>query len=124
MQGRRKQIDIGAAEGVGLLKRSRVRFLGLESVLGVFGGDLKNAPTVGIEPMTSRSLGGHHIHYTTATEWNPWGYPGHIWHRTPGATLVTYGIEHLELPWAHMALNPWSYPGYIWHRTPGATLVT
>ncbi|KAH3876838.1 hypothetical protein DPMN_000688 [Dreissena polymorpha] len=30
-------------------------------------GDLKNAPTVGIEPMTSLLLGGHHIHYTTAT---------------------------------------------------------
>ncbi|KAH3884281.1 hypothetical protein DPMN_008260 [Dreissena polymorpha] len=36
-------------------------------VLGVFGEDLKSAPTVGIEPVTSRSLGGHHIHYTTAT---------------------------------------------------------
>ncbi|KAH3895412.1 hypothetical protein DPMN_019576 [Dreissena polymorpha] len=42
------------------MKRSRVR------VLVVFEGDLKNAPTVGIEPETSRSLGGHHIHYTTA----------------------------------------------------------
>ncbi|KAH3790410.1 hypothetical protein DPMN_168609 [Dreissena polymorpha] len=42
------------------MKRSRV------SVLGVYGGDLKKAPTVGIEPETSRSLGGHHIHYTTA----------------------------------------------------------
>ncbi|KAH3699475.1 hypothetical protein DPMN_074431 [Dreissena polymorpha] len=30
-------------------------------------GDQKNAPTAGIEPVTSRSLGGHHIHYTTAT---------------------------------------------------------
>ncbi|KAH3867561.1 hypothetical protein DPMN_030693 [Dreissena polymorpha] len=28
----------------------------------------KNAPTVGIEPVISRSLGGHHIHYTTATK--------------------------------------------------------
>ena len=35
------------------LKRSRVRFLGLEPVLGVNGGKLKNAPTVGIEPLTS-----------------------------------------------------------------------
>ena len=49
------------------LKCSRVHFLGLEPVLGVYGGDLKNAPTVGIEPMTSLSLGGHHIHYATAT---------------------------------------------------------
>ena len=32
----------------GLLKRYRVRFLGIESVFGVFGGvDHKNAPTVG-----------------------------------------------------------------------------
>ena len=36
------------------LKRSRVRFLGLEPVLGVYGGNLKNAPTVGIEPLMSR----------------------------------------------------------------------
>ncbi|KAH3856334.1 hypothetical protein DPMN_098920 [Dreissena polymorpha] len=49
------------------LKRSRVRFLGLKPVLGVFGGYLKNARTVGIDPVTSRSLGGHHIHYATAT---------------------------------------------------------
>ncbi|KAH3822562.1 hypothetical protein DPMN_124346 [Dreissena polymorpha] len=41
--------------------------MGLEPVLGVFGRDLKNAATVGIESMTSRSLGGHHIHYATAT---------------------------------------------------------
>ncbi|KAH3700866.1 hypothetical protein DPMN_075847 [Dreissena polymorpha] len=47
------------------LKRSRVRFLGLEPVLGVYVG--KNAPTVGIEPVTSRLLGRHHIHYATAT---------------------------------------------------------
>ncbi len=39
------------------MKRSRVRFLGLEPVLGVYGGDLKNASIVGIEPVTSRSLG-------------------------------------------------------------------
>ncbi|KAH3847790.1 hypothetical protein DPMN_090120 [Dreissena polymorpha] len=51
----------------GVLKRSRVRFLGLEPVFCVFGGDLKNAPTAGIEPMTSQLLGGHHINYTTAT---------------------------------------------------------
>ncbi|KAH3876773.1 hypothetical protein DPMN_000623, partial [Dreissena polymorpha] len=44
------------------MKRSRVRFL------GVYGEDLKNAPAVGIEPVTSRSLGGHHIHYATATK--------------------------------------------------------
>ncbi|KAH3735431.1 hypothetical protein DPMN_041959 [Dreissena polymorpha] len=42
------------------MKRSRVRFL------GVYGGDLKNAPTVGIEPVISPSLGGQHIHYATA----------------------------------------------------------
>ncbi|KAH3696324.1 hypothetical protein DPMN_083786 [Dreissena polymorpha] len=48
------------------LKRYRVRFLGLEPVLGVFERDLKNAPTLGIEPMTCRSLGGHHIHYAMA----------------------------------------------------------
>ncbi|KAH3730317.1 hypothetical protein DPMN_056300 [Dreissena polymorpha] len=35
--------------------------------ISVYEMDLKNAPTVGIEPMTSRSLGGHHIHYITAT---------------------------------------------------------
>ncbi|KAH3866891.1 hypothetical protein DPMN_030014 [Dreissena polymorpha] len=56
-----------ASKVVCLYKRSRVRFLGLDPVLGVYGGDLKNAPSVGIEPMTARSLGGHHIHYTTAT---------------------------------------------------------
>ncbi|KAH3699132.1 hypothetical protein DPMN_074086 [Dreissena polymorpha] len=33
-------------------------------------GDRKNAPTAGIEPVTSRSLGGHHIHYTTATQYS------------------------------------------------------
>ena len=38
----------------------------VQPVLGVFGGDLKNATTVGIEPMTYRLLGLHHIHYTTA----------------------------------------------------------
>ncbi|KAH3824286.1 hypothetical protein DPMN_126120 [Dreissena polymorpha] len=43
------------------MKRSRVR------LLGVYGGDLKNAPIVGIDPVTSRSLGGHHIPYATAT---------------------------------------------------------
>ncbi|KAH3889081.1 hypothetical protein DPMN_013130 [Dreissena polymorpha] len=47
------------------LKLSRVRFLDLDPVLGVFGEDVKNAPTVGIEPVTSRSLGEHHINYTT-----------------------------------------------------------
>ncbi|KAH3729701.1 hypothetical protein DPMN_055679 [Dreissena polymorpha] len=31
------------------------------------GRDLKNAPTVSIEPVIYRSLGGHHIHYATAT---------------------------------------------------------
>ncbi|KAH3749558.1 hypothetical protein DPMN_184058 [Dreissena polymorpha] len=44
-----------------------LRFLGLKPVLGVYMGDRKNAPTAGIEPVTSRSLGGHHIHFTTAT---------------------------------------------------------
>ncbi|KAH3840341.1 hypothetical protein DPMN_113788 [Dreissena polymorpha] len=48
------------------LKRSRVHFLELEPVLGDYGGNLKNAPTVEIKPVTSRSLGGHYIHYTTA----------------------------------------------------------
>ncbi|KAH3814346.1 hypothetical protein DPMN_142842 [Dreissena polymorpha] len=39
-----------------------------EPVLGVYGGDLKNAHTVGIEPVfTTRSLGEHHIIYSTAT---------------------------------------------------------
>ncbi|KAH3863370.1 hypothetical protein DPMN_026355 [Dreissena polymorpha] len=42
------------------MKRSRVRFL------GIYGEDLKNALTVVMEPMTSRSLGGHHIRYATA----------------------------------------------------------
>ncbi|KAH3872904.1 hypothetical protein DPMN_036127 [Dreissena polymorpha] len=76
------------------LKRSRVRFLGLEPVLGVYGGDLKNAPTVGIEPVTSRSRGGHHIHYTTATNYAPLmadveasGFPKQTMHRLPIATL-------------------------------------
>jgi hypothetical protein len=39
----------------------------LEPVLCVFGGDLKKNPTGGIEPKTSRSLGGHHIHYAMVT---------------------------------------------------------
>ena len=34
-----------ASKAVGLYKRSRVRFLGLEPVLGVFGGDERNAPS-------------------------------------------------------------------------------
>ncbi|KAH3815246.1 hypothetical protein DPMN_143768 [Dreissena polymorpha] len=38
-----------------------------ESVLGVYGGDNENAPRIGSEPMNIRSLGGHLIHYTTAT---------------------------------------------------------
>ena len=39
------------------LKRFRVRFLVLEPVLGVYGGgNLKNAATMGIEPVTYRSL--------------------------------------------------------------------
>ncbi|KAH3784668.1 hypothetical protein DPMN_162632 [Dreissena polymorpha] len=42
-------------------------FLGLEQVLFVYGENQKKALTVGMEPVTSRSLGGHHIHYTTAT---------------------------------------------------------
>ena len=49
------------------LKRSRIRSLGLEPVLVVFGGDLKNAPTVVIELVNSRSLGRHHFHNATAT---------------------------------------------------------
>ncbi|KAH3778419.1 hypothetical protein DPMN_179877 [Dreissena polymorpha] len=48
------------------LKRYPVRFQGLEPVLGVNGEDLENAPTVGIKPVTSRSLSGHHIHYVIA----------------------------------------------------------
>ena len=40
--------------------------MGLEPVLGVLEGYLKNATTVGIEPVTSRLLGGHHIHYAMA----------------------------------------------------------
>ena len=39
----------------------------VEPVLGVFGGDLKKALTVGIKSMTSGSLDGHHMHYDTAT---------------------------------------------------------
>ena len=55
------------------LKRSRVCFLGLEPVLSVYGGDRKNTPTVGIEPLTSLLLGRHHIHYTMATDtFNPY----------------------------------------------------
>jgi len=42
-------------------------FPGPRTSTWVSEGDLKNAPTAGIEPMTSRSLGRHHIHYTTAT---------------------------------------------------------
>ncbi|XP_052269976.1 uncharacterized protein LOC127871264 isoform X1 [Dreissena polymorpha] len=38
-----------------------------EPVLSVYREDLKNAFTVGIEPVTSWLLGGHHILYATAT---------------------------------------------------------
>ena len=38
------------------LKRSRVRFLGLETILGVIGADLKNTHIVGIEPVTYRVI--------------------------------------------------------------------
>ncbi|KAH3752768.1 hypothetical protein DPMN_187394 [Dreissena polymorpha] len=48
-----------------MLKLSRVDFLCLEPVLGVFDGDLKNGPKVGIKPGTNRSMGGHHIHHAT-----------------------------------------------------------
>ncbi|KAH3755762.1 hypothetical protein DPMN_190461 [Dreissena polymorpha] len=34
---------------------------------GVLWVDLKNADAVEIEPVPSRSLGGHHIHYNTTT---------------------------------------------------------
>ncbi|KAH3870466.1 hypothetical protein DPMN_033654 [Dreissena polymorpha] len=52
-----------ASKASGLLKQSRVRFLGIEPVPGVFVGDLKNAPTVW-EPITSRVL----LNGTTETE--------------------------------------------------------
>ncbi|KAH3814374.1 hypothetical protein DPMN_142870 [Dreissena polymorpha] len=42
-----------------------------EPLLGVCGGDNENAPRVGIVPTKSRSLGGHLIHYTTATYTTP-----------------------------------------------------
>ncbi|KAH3840798.1 hypothetical protein DPMN_114254 [Dreissena polymorpha] len=38
-----------------------------EPVLGVYRGDNENAPRVGSEPTSSRSLCGHLSHYTTAT---------------------------------------------------------
>ena len=54
------------------LKRSRVSFLGLEPVLGVYSGDLKNAPIVRIEPVTSRLLCAHQINYATAIFLKPY----------------------------------------------------
>ncbi|KAH3811031.1 hypothetical protein DPMN_139431 [Dreissena polymorpha] len=42
-------------------------FPGKNQYFGVCGGDMRLLPRVGSEPTKFRSLGGHLIHYTTAT---------------------------------------------------------
>ncbi|KAH3738072.1 hypothetical protein DPMN_044682 [Dreissena polymorpha] len=44
-----------ASKASGILKCSRIRLLGPEPVLGVYGGDPKNALTMWIEPVTRDS---------------------------------------------------------------------
>ena len=53
-------------------------FFCVKEVLGIYGEYLKKAPTVGIEPLTSLSLGGHHIQYDLKMIYVRWRH-GLLW---------------------------------------------